>query len=1108
MTDMNTNRQTYRLAAILLFILAGVMPALAVDYGIMIGGVKVTSDNASNISGSASNITGTVKYNSSSNTLTLQNATIDCQNNNGMRFTGTFSQDLIINLVGTTTFKNVNGVGIYACLGNSSSTYKRVKFQGTGSLEIPAAICVEGSTNVLDFMESCTVKCTYCYSNVGGTLYVSNGATLHLYKGSSYAGSLRGFDSFYTIDGPEILIPEGASYNTSKKHLVDSNGNRVDGEVKIGPREYGITVGGVKVTSANKGKITGNTITGTVTYDANHKRLHLYNASIDASGSGIYNGMDGLSISCGGNCSISGSFPLDLEANTTLTGPESYDGKLTLRATNSPIWVGKDVNLTVQYINLVTRGATSSGAIRGYGSNSTLKFWSANLSILEAGSNPCIRGITGCTFIDDEVSTYGVRYRKELNGFGTESGLQTGSMSITRPETTYPIKVLGHQLNNVNATNFCYEGITGEVRYQLVSGTKHVLTFENVTADISDTNDACVNCTDTKPIEFRISGTNNLTNTYHAGISLKSDDVKFVGNGTLNMNGAIYSVNSSVGCDMLISCSLSASYIKGAGKGTLTIDGKYDPFYGNNPNVTVSLSGNRMNYNTAIYDFSDVELKGLEFLSPDRGRYDTSTRHVIDAYDNDWNGKVVIGEMDYGIRVGGVAVTSKNKDNVTGSNISGKVRFEYLDRIIHNKLHLENVTINNTQGYGIGNLSGKSLYINVEGDCVVKGTHAIYSENGIVINGSYSSSELNLIGSISGIVMRNNKELRIYYANVKASGATSSGCIRGDGHSKFVIDEGNLEVNSGSYPCMKGFDECDQIDTEVYWPEAVWFSRSLTGYGNTSGLTTGKLQLIRAREKYPISVAGHRLNDLNSMNFHYENTSGYLEYSPEGNLLVFVDFDADCEGNKGIEPISGKELNIVVEGGATFRNTDGAGIGSGLSFLDEDMDQDEEMDIYVDLNILGLGTLEMDGGIDIYGNLRITDEMTEDGEGPVVKATYIKGLGRKDATVSGSTVYLTGDGKNSTIRGFRSFGGEDCVFAQPIGATYSNGKLWKDGQVVTGNVIVCSHDEYTAINKTSLDGDLKVAATYDIVGRRTDVLRSGIVLQRMSDGTVRKQLVK
>lgn len=59
----------------LLLILTCILPTLAIDYGITVGGVKVTSDNMNNIKGSAIT-SGSVTYSPSSKRLTLNNVEI------------------------------------------------------------------------------------------------------------------------------------------------------------------------------------------------------------------------------------------------------------------------------------------------------------------------------------------------------------------------------------------------------------------------------------------------------------------------------------------------------------------------------------------------------------------------------------------------------------------------------------------------------------------------------------------------------------------------------------------------------------------------------------------------------------------------------------------------------------------------------------------------------------------------------------------------------------------------------------------------------------------------------------------------------------------------
>lgn len=132
------------------------------EYDLWIGGVRATSDNASNITGA--DISGTVSYDAGTNTLTLNNATV------GAYEFGTFwhdtsciygENDLIINLVGNNTLtgtdKGGSSYGIYLDSGN-------LTFTGNGSLTVTAADLSEAKWSVAVFAdgtitveESCTI---------------------------------------------------------------------------------------------------------------------------------------------------------------------------------------------------------------------------------------------------------------------------------------------------------------------------------------------------------------------------------------------------------------------------------------------------------------------------------------------------------------------------------------------------------------------------------------------------------------------------------------------------------------------------------------------------------------------------------------------------------------------------------------------------------------------------------------------------------------------------------------------------------------------------------------------------------------------------------------
>ena len=77
----------------------------AETYGLSVGGVQVTSDNASNILGN-----NTASYDASSNTLTLNNADIRMNGAGAIVAAG----ELYICVVGTNNYIAVNNLGEYA----------------------------------------------------------------------------------------------------------------------------------------------------------------------------------------------------------------------------------------------------------------------------------------------------------------------------------------------------------------------------------------------------------------------------------------------------------------------------------------------------------------------------------------------------------------------------------------------------------------------------------------------------------------------------------------------------------------------------------------------------------------------------------------------------------------------------------------------------------------------------------------------------------------------------------------------------------------------------------------------------------------------------------
>ena len=118
-------------ALLCLCMVMALMPTVAfaepTSYNLWVGGVEVTSDNASNITGEG--ITGTVTYDDSTKTLTLDNVNIDSvysfensagtTDSAGIYVSGDFKGDLTIKLVGENTItgklpgSEISGYGFF-----------------------------------------------------------------------------------------------------------------------------------------------------------------------------------------------------------------------------------------------------------------------------------------------------------------------------------------------------------------------------------------------------------------------------------------------------------------------------------------------------------------------------------------------------------------------------------------------------------------------------------------------------------------------------------------------------------------------------------------------------------------------------------------------------------------------------------------------------------------------------------------------------------------------------------------------------------------------------------------------------------------------------------
>lgn len=176
-----------------------------------------------------------------------------------------------------------------------------------------------------------------------------------------------------------------------------------------------------------------------------------------------------------------------------------------------------------------------------------------------------------------------------------------------------------------------------------------------------------------------------------------------------------------------------------------------------------------------------------------------------------------------GLTVGGVEVTESNADNITGSSISGSVRYNAETRT----LTLNNASVLESD-YGIGIQSDHDLTIRLIGNNVIgKLEHISYSLiHGVWAGGSTitltGSGNLTVYDHLTGIEGKNVTVNSTGRITVNELGGGRACCLKADG--------GTLTINSGTLKLTS------QVSNALYGDRIVINGGTITASaGNTSG---------------------------------------------------------------------------------------------------------------------------------------------------------------------------------------------------------------------------------------------------------------------------------
>ena len=326
-------------------------------YGFKIAGVDVTALNCKDLS-VIDGVDGKISYDPETNTLTMEDVTINATgNNNGIWNRGI--KGLKINLVGNNTITSSEAcISISETSTISGSGTLRLKSSGSCGIFLLSSLTVEGVKLYAEGSWGIAGQ-TFIFKTSSNALAVCNAYV----EATGSKGSIIDVDDL-VLDDCSITQPTGAAFDANV-HAVALNGEAVTDKVVIAPDSYGFKIAGVDVTKKNcKDLSVIDGVKGKMSYDPETKTLTMEDVTLNPAVTiGIENKyvMD-MKIKLVGNNTIitAKSSCIVINKTSTISGP----GTLRLKSSeNCGIYVKS--SLTVEGVKLYAEGYYGVAGIDG-----------------------------------------------------------------------------------------------------------------------------------------------------------------------------------------------------------------------------------------------------------------------------------------------------------------------------------------------------------------------------------------------------------------------------------------------------------------------------------------------------------------------------------------------------------------------------------------------------------------------------------------------------------------------------------------------------------------------------------------------------------------------
>ncbi|WP_221416021.1 hypothetical protein [Porphyromonas circumdentaria] len=625
----NLSLRKMSVAIATLFIVMFAMPFMAkaqTEYNLKIAGVKVTSENCDDLS-VIDGVRGTVKYDPSSNTLTLDNATIDVGNGKNCIFAEKKGTPLTIVVKGTCRLSSTTWAAL--------NLWRNTTITGGGTLSLASAddsgIYLMKTPLTID---GCRVEAKGEYGIAGYN--GENGEHLTIKNATVTAegteGSICDLASL-TLEGCKITEPVGAAFNESRHAVCDADGNVIKSKIVIKPTEavteY-IKIAGVQVTSENCDDLSViDGVSGTVEYNPDTNTLTLEDARIEVGDDRncIESRVENLTIVVEGTCRLSSTTwsALNLRRNTTITG----GGTLSAASVEScGIYL---IRLTIDGCRVEAQGAYGIAGEDGEsGEHLTIK----NATVTAEGTDGSICDLASLTLEGCKITEpAGAAFNKGAHAVCDANGNVIKSKIVIKPTEEvieYDLEIAGVQVTSENCDDLSViDGVSGTVEYDPSSKT---LTLKDAMIEIEG---ICIESR-VKNLTIVVKGTCSLSS--HAASVFIYENTAITGGGTFSAASATY-------CGIYLfqaPLTIDGCRVEAKGKwGIAGVDGEEGEHL-TIKNATVTAEGT----DGSIRDLASLTLEGCKITEPAGAAFNEGAHAVCDANGNIITNKIVIKPGD------------------------------------------------------------------------------------------------------------------------------------------------------------------------------------------------------------------------------------------------------------------------------------------------------------------------------------------------------------------------------------------------------------------------------------------------------------------------------